>query len=184
MDEEDLQTFAPTDLFPETVPTDQTFAPTDLFPETVSHTSNHQTHRTAKSSGNGGVLQHPPFPTDQTFDQWEMIGAVTPEKPSGIFRTGWSTKEDMIGCPMVQLGVSLEPYETISNLEIMNSGVDERKEFAIKIARDLFLYMTSFSQQTQMGEMLLVPTGVLDKWIERFNRKYSLDPNFMMKEQA
>ena len=131
--------------------------------------------------GHGAVLY---FSKAPMFDQWEMIGAVTPEKPSGIFRTGWSTKEDMVGCPMVQLGVSLEPYETISNLEIMNSGVDERKEFAIKIAKDLFLYMTSFSQQTQMGEMLLVPTNILDRWIDRFQRKYSLDPNFMMKDQT
>ena len=131
--------------------------------------------------GYGAVLYYSKSPM---YDQWEMIGAVTPEKPSGIFRTGWSTKEDMYGCPVVQLLVSLETYQTIANLELLSSGVDDRKEFAIKIARDLFLYMTSFSQQTQLGEMLVVPTDILDKWIERFNRRYSIDPNFMLKDQT
>jgi hypothetical protein len=42
------------------------------------------------------------------FQNWEVLGCVFPDKPSGIFRTGWSTKEDMIGCPVVQLGVSIE----------------------------------------------------------------------------
>jgi Protein of unknown function (DUF775) len=44
------------------------------------------------------------------FTSWEVLGAVSLEKPSGIFRTGWSTKEDLIGCPVIQLGVALEPY--------------------------------------------------------------------------
>lgn len=52
----------------------------------------------------------------------------------------------MVGCPTVQLGVALETFETISNLTIATSGVDDRFAFAHKIAKDLFLYMTSFSQ--------------------------------------
>jgi mannose-1-phosphate guanylyltransferase len=35
---------------------------------------------------------------------------------------------------------------------------------------------------TQVGEMMMVPTNILDRWIERFNRKYQIDPNFMMKD--
>ena len=40
---------------------------------------------------------------------WEVVGSISPEKPSGIFRTGWPTKEDLQGCPAVHIGVSLEP---------------------------------------------------------------------------
>lgn len=36
--------------------------------------------------------------------------------------------------------------ETIDNLSLATSGVDDRFHFAHKIAADLFLYMTSFSQ--------------------------------------
>lgn len=61
----------------------------------------------------------------------------------------------MLGCPVVQLGVGLEPYSAIANLELVSSGVDDRYAFAHKIAKDLFLYMTSFSQATPMGDMMV-----------------------------
>lgn len=55
--------------------------------------------------GYGAVLYYsiPPFQT------WTLVGSVFPNKPSGIFRTGWATNEAMMGCPVVQLGVSIEP---------------------------------------------------------------------------
>lgn len=55
--------------------------------------------------GFGGVLYYSKPP----FTDWELLGCVSPEKPSGVFRTGWTTKEDMVGCGVVQLGVSIEP---------------------------------------------------------------------------
>ena len=72
--------------------------------------------------------------------------------------------------------------ETISNLEIASSGVEDRFAFAHKIALDLFQYMASFngSNPGQPGAMV-VPTTVFDSWLERFERKYKLDPNFMLK---
>mmetsp|Transcript_27903 Transcript_27903/g.28188 ORF Transcript_27903/g.28188 Transcript_27903/m.28188 type:complete len:183 (-) Transcript_27903:132-680(-) len=127
-------------------------------------------------NGFGAILYYAVPP----FEHWEIIGAVTPQKPSGIFRTRWATKEDMIGCPLVQLGVSIESLEVINNLELLLSGVEDRRQFAHKIALDLFQYMTSFSHPSQNG-MMIIPTNLLDKWMERFDRKYSLDPNFMMK---
>ena len=54
--------------------------------------------------GYGAVLYYSVPP----FSSWELLGSVSPGKQSGIFRTGWSTKEDMAGCPIVRLGVSLE----------------------------------------------------------------------------
>jgi hypothetical protein len=43
------------------------------------------------------------------FQNWELLGSVEPLKPSGIFRTGWSSNEEVSNSPVVQLGVSLEP---------------------------------------------------------------------------
>ena len=57
--------------------------------------------------GYGAILYYAVPP----FQNWEIIGAVSPEKPSGIFRTSWTTKEDMVGCPLVQLGASIERYD-------------------------------------------------------------------------
>lgn len=55
--------------------------------------------------GYGAILYYsiPPF------QNWVLLGSVDPSKPSGIFRTGWATNEEVKGCPVVQLGVSLEP---------------------------------------------------------------------------
>jgi len=75
----------------------------------------------------------------------------------------------------------LYSVDIIKNLDLVYSGVEDRRAFAHKIAQDLFQYMVSFSQASLVGEMLLVPTNILDRWLERFNRKYSLDPNFMLK---
>jgi hypothetical protein len=40
---------------------------------------------------------------------WEILGDISLEKPSGVFRTGWPSNEQLIGVPVVYLGVSLEP---------------------------------------------------------------------------
>ena len=85
---------------------------------------------------------------------------------------------------MVQLGVALEPLSTIENLSLTNSGFEDRFAFAHKIALDLFQYMSSFSTPTPVGSpggMMVVPSNIFDRWMERFERKYRQDPNFMMK---
>lgn len=72
--------------------------------------------------------------------------------------------------------------ETIQNLEIVKSGVEDRFTFAHKIALDLFQYMTSFSTGDASSRgMMVVPMNVFDRWMERFERKYRIDPNFMLK---
>lgn len=125
----------------------------------------------------GAVLY---FSTDQTH--WELLGNVSHAKPSGVFRTGWSTREELTGCPLIYLAVSLESLGAVQNIdEKLSSGVEDRFNFAHKIALDLFQFMASFSQSSQPGSML-VPTNIFDKWMERFERKYRLDPNFMMKK--
>lgn len=55
--------------------------------------------------GFGAILYYAVPP----FQSWELIGSVSPSKPSGIFRTGWATKEDVNNHSIVQLGVCLEP---------------------------------------------------------------------------
>ena len=38
-------------------------------------------------------------------EAWEVLGSISIEKPSAIFRTGWTTREGMSSCPVVQLGI-------------------------------------------------------------------------------
>lgn len=53
----------------------------------------------------GAILYYstPPYNT------WEIIGSVSLEKPSGVFRTSWSTNEIVAASHFLQLGVSIEP---------------------------------------------------------------------------
>jgi hypothetical protein len=111
---------------------------------------------------------------------WEILGSVEMAKPSGVFRTGWSTRGDMQAIPGIQLGVEITPLDTIRNLELTRSGFDDRFAYAHKVARDLYNYMASFSQP--QNDMMLVPVNVFDQWMRRFESKYRRDPDFMMKD--
>ncbi|KAJ0401278.1 hypothetical protein ATCC90586_003715 [Pythium insidiosum] len=114
------------------------------------------------------------------LQNWQLLGSVFAEKPSAILRTGWPTHPDVVGQPVLQLGISIEPIDNVKNLGIEASGLEERKAFALKIAQDLFNFMTSFSTSGTSAYMT-IPTNLLDRWMERFEAKYRRDPNFMLK---
>ncbi len=69
--------------------------------------------------------------------------------------------------------------DTLANMDIAATGVEDRLEYAKKIALDLFNYMTSFSQSNQPG-MMMVPTKVFDDWLTRFTRRFAIDQNFFL----
>jgi len=120
---------------------------------------------------------------------WSLLGAVAQQKPSAMLRTGWGTALEPGA--VVQLAVSIEPMQVAANLGLdmlAAGGHEERRTFARAIARDLWNFLTSFSQKAPSGgaiqsngEMMLIPTNVLDSWLKRFDSKYARDPNFMMK---
>ena len=121
-------------------------------------------------------------------DAWSLLGALSHTVPSAVFRTGWGTNVPPgVG---VRLAVSLEPMATAANLGLSAGGeaLEDRKVFAAAIARDLWAFLTSFDQTPARGpgvqsngDMMLVPTSVLDRWLVRFNEKFARDPNFMLK---
>lgn len=62
------------------------------------------------------------------------------------------------------LFLALGTQDVVSNLRLGAGGVQDRKQFALKIAKDLFQFMSSFSSSTQAGpEVMVVPTNVLDR---------------------
>ena len=126
--------------------------------------------------GYGAILYYSVAP----FQNWVLLGSITPIRPSGIFRTGFTTKDEVKGQTVVQFGVSLEPLETIENLNIATDGVEDRFHFAHKIALDLWQYLTSFTTDNGSAT-IVVPKNIFDRWLEKFNRRYKLDPNFYMK---
>lgn len=118
-----------------------------------------------------------------TAPHWQLLGSVDLSKPSALLRTSWPTNEDVCGQPGIQLGVALESLASVQNLGLEHSGVAERQNFALKIAQDLFDFMSSFNTSSNQ-DMMLVPTNLLNRWMDRFTQKYKRDPNFMMKKST
>lgn len=64
---------------------------------------------------------------------------------------------------------------------------DGQKEYSKLVAQNLFNFMMSFNMEgalvnAQNGkEYLVVPIDVFTKWMNKFDEKYSKDPNFILK---
>jgi hypothetical protein len=131
---------------------------------------------------------------------FELLGALTPTKPTAIFQTRWRDNEslnNMIQCPpsgnpsesfmvniQITLGVSIEPLENIRNLDILsrNHSLDS-KNVAKKIALDLFNFLQSFDTGQAPSGWMTVPTNIFERWFQRFERKIERDPTFFLKAQ-
>mmetsp|Transcript_15778 Transcript_15778/g.23905 ORF Transcript_15778/g.23905 Transcript_15778/m.23905 type:complete len:207 (+) Transcript_15778:88-708(+) len=118
---------------------------------------------------------------------FELLGALTPAQPSGIFRTNWSQHEQICNqvgpsASRVVLGVSMETLEEIANVA-SHESYDARLFIAQKIATDLFHYMQSFDNGSAGVGKLVVPTNIFDRWMKRFESRFQRDPNFFMKSQ-
>jgi hypothetical protein len=119
---------------------------------------------------------------------FQTLGAIGPNRPSGVFRTAWANNDVILdavgrsnGQPVsVTLGVSVEPLGNIANLEIATKGVEDRVQTAKQIAMDLFNYLQSFDFNTY-NDGMMVPRNIFERWMKRFEAKSRVDPNFFMK---
>lgn len=123
-----------------------------------------------------------------TMTEFELVGAITNERPSGSFRTGWATNETLStainsvsSSITINLGVSIEHISNIKNVGAMN---DNTTHVAKKIALNLFNFMSSFDDGSGGGGNIVVPKNVFDRWLSRFESKARVDPNFFMKDQS
>lgn len=131
-------------------------------------------------------------PSQSASTGFELLGAVTPDRPSGVFQTGWSEHVQLMevsstGLPVIlTIGVSLEPLATIQNLQgntnlPVNSTSSRRLFVAQKIASDLFKFMQSFDTGTGGLQHMVVPKNIFDRWFTRFQNRFQRDPNFFLK---
>ena len=71
-------------------------------------------------------------------------------RPSDIFHTGWSLNPNVNIHPEIKLIVTLEPLENIQTQIQVQQETDFNKEYAKKVAQNLFNYLQSFEQNEQM----------------------------------
>lgn len=136
-------------------------------------------------STSNNSMSNTPFSAASTTTEFELVGAITNQKPSGAFRTGWATNETLtaaINSPSatitINLGVSIEPMSSVQNIGMMP---DKTTHVAKKIAIDLFNYMQSFDTGGGGGGNMIVPKNIFERWMSRFEAKARVDPNFFMK---
>ena len=122
-----------------------------------------------------------------TATEFELVGAITNQRPSDSFRTGWATNETLAtainsvsSTITINLGVSIEH---ISNIQNIGAVKDDTTHVAKKIAMNLFNFMQSFDSGVGGGNMI-VPKNVFERWLSRFEAKQRQDPNFFMKDQS
>eukprot|EP00919_Chromeraceae_sp_WS-2016_P017662 GHVR01042004.1.p1 GENE.GHVR01042004.1~~GHVR01042004.1.p1 ORF type:complete len:177 (+),score=26.95 GHVR01042004.1:26-556(+) len=117
-----------------------------------------------------------------TCDSWEFLGVITNTRPSDIYSTGWSLRPDIYQLPATRIGFMVEDTVTlIPKLEV-KPIIDIKKEYARRTALNLFRFIESFAQ-VGADRTIRCPQDVLDRWLVRFEEKFKIDPNFVLKTE-
>lgn len=135
-----------------------------------------------------GVMVYWQLAAQNEQSGFELLGSLTMEQPSQIFRTGWSEHDQFLSIPpnqpvTVTIGLSIEPLESIRNVSTTtSSNVNARRPMvAQRIAQDLYNFMQSFDTTGGRNGTMLVPQNIFERWWKRFEAKSKRDPNFFLK---
>lgn len=160
-------------------------------PSTSSSTSSTSSATTSASAGELTMFLLEALPADKgaiifyalpPFEEWRVLGTLTSDRASTVFRTGWITDPLISQVPCLQIGVAIDSLDNVNAVVTEQASEEtDRLGFAQLVARDLFKYLQSFSQVLPVGERLVIPTDALDKWLKRFEDKYRRNPQFLFK---
>jgi len=121
------------------------------------------------------------------FETWQLLGTMRAGVHSAVFRTGWPTNGELHNVPVVQIGLSLESDAFVDNLKGERGSdrdVAEKTDLALGVGRDLYNYLASFSSGERGPdgeEVIVLPQSALDRWLDKFARKYRKDYTFLKK---
>ncbi|KAI2668858.1 Protein Hikeshi [Labeo rohita] len=129
-------------------------------------------------AGMGGAVYFS-FPDPAVGQVWQLLGFITNEKPSAIFRISGLKA-------VAQVGVSIESLDLLAQqTPVSNSAVstvDSFTQFTQKMLESLYNFTSSFalsqSQMTPNPSEMYVPASSILKWYENFQRRMVQNPNF------
>ncbi|KAF4119205.1 protein Hikeshi [Onychostoma macrolepis] len=145
--------------------------------------------------GMGGAVYFS-FPDPAVGQVWQLLGFITNEKPSAMFRIcGLKAGEGgahpfgmmAVSAPSVaQVGVSIESLELLAQQTPVStsavSTVDSFTQFTQKMLESLYNFTSSFalsqSQMTPNPSEMYVPASSILRWYENFQRRMMQNPNF------
>lgn len=149
-------------------------------------------------AGMGGAVYFSfPEPASGGQQAWQLLGFITNDKPSAIFKiSGLKSGQGVShpfgtvpagGAPSVaQVGVSVEALEQLSQQipapSAAVSTVDSFLHFTHKMLDSLYNFASSFAvSQAQMvpnPTETFIPSSCVLKWYENFQRRLAQNPNF------
>lgn len=167
--------------------------------ENVNHVVVFMLGTVAFPAGMGGAVYFSfPDPAGGTGGSvWQLLGFITNDKPSAIFKISGLKAEGEGGAhpfgtaasaspSVAQVGVSVEPLEQLAQQVPVSSAavstVDSFRQFAQRTLESLYNFAASFAvTQAQMtpnpGETF-IPSSCVLKWYENFQRRMAQNPNF------
>jgi hypothetical protein len=80
------------------------------------------------------------------YEGLEFIGAIANMRPSDVFHTGWALNQNVNVLPELKLVVQLDPLANIEECIKIKQETDLNKEFAKKVAYNLFNFLNSFNR--------------------------------------
>ena len=122
------------------------------------------------------------YSTPPNYQNLIFIGAIANARPSDIFHPGFALNPDVNVHREIKLVIQLKNLSEIETNVLIAQETDLQKDYAKKVAHNLFNYLKSFDNQ-KSGNTMVVPVNSLEKWFEKFTRKYDMDPNFVYKTQ-
>ncbi|XP_042356369.1 protein Hikeshi [Plectropomus leopardus] len=148
-------------------------------------------------AGMGGAVYFSfPDPAGGGGSVWQLLGFITNDKPSAIFKISGLKAGDggahpfgMVGAApasVAQVGVSVEALDQLAQQIPASSAavstVDSFLQFTQKMLDSLYNFASSFAvtqaQMTPNPTETFIPSSCVLRWYENFQRRMSQNPNF------
>lgn len=168
--------------------------------ENVNHIVVFLTGQVPFSDGFGGSIYFG-WPMGGDGVSWQLLGYISNEKPSAIFKISKAKPQGLSASPFGQemmdtvgqvssttalIGVSVESLDQIAqqtpSVDTEASTVDSFTEFTQKMLESFFNFASSFAVSPTVSPLnpseTYIPSRVLQQWYENFQRKMQVDPRF------
>ncbi|XP_059208686.1 protein Hikeshi [Centropristis striata] len=149
-------------------------------------------------AGMGGAVYFSlPGPAAGGGPVWQLLGFITNDKPSAIFRISglkagrggahpFGAVASSASPSVAQVGVSVEALDQLAQQTPVSGAavatVDSFLQFSQKMLDSLYNFAASFAvSQAQMAPNpaeTFIPSSCVLKWYENFQRRMSQNPNF------
>ncbi|XP_055311526.1 protein OPI10 homolog [Sitodiplosis mosellana] len=141
------------------------------------------------------------WPDPNAPPNWQFLGYISNNKPSAIFKISTLKKLDemetnglsaamsqfnVFGSQPIshtaQIGVSIEPESTVTQLEPATTNTTSYVQFGQKMLENFINFISSFAvTQAQMvpnPTETFVPLSTIQTWYQNFERRLQQNPNF------